>query len=224
MGRSSGGNEKSERVKRGKRDSTSPVHVLSAEEHCQHLMLSFSHHHHVAFAGVTRRDRWHVCVTVAVEYGRYAMVPCVNGDCESCDLFDLSWPVPQPTHLCHSFISSVNVIMAANGHRSTNSVSQTQNYKAQLASAYNELGKELSSQKIRVVGNYTLGRVIGEGTPSHDSRMISHIYIIHTRHLWQSSTGHTPSYGQQSRYQADPQSHVFVLDEGDTSPSATAPP
>ncbi|KAH9896849.1 Pkinase-domain-containing protein [Cubamyces lactineus] len=54
--------------------------------------------------------------------------------------------------------------MAHNGHRPTGSVSQAQNHKAQLATAYNELGKELSSQKIRVVGNYTLGRVIGEGT------------------------------------------------------------
>jgi hypothetical protein len=39
----------------------------------------------------------------------------------------------------------------------------TQNHKAQLANAYNELGKELSSNKIRVIGNYTLGKVIGEG-------------------------------------------------------------
>ena len=46
-------------------------------------------------------------------------------------------------------------------HRPTGSTSQ--NHKAQLANAYNELGKELSSSKIRVVGNYTLGRVIGEG-------------------------------------------------------------
>ncbi|RPD65461.1 Pkinase-domain-containing protein [Lentinus tigrinus ALCF2SS1-7] len=52
----------------------------------------------------------------------------------------------------------------SNGHRPSGSVSQAQNHKAQLASAYNELGKELSSQKIRVVGNYTLGKVIGEGT------------------------------------------------------------
>ncbi|KAI0691426.1 hypothetical protein BC835DRAFT_117384 [Cytidiella melzeri] len=52
--------------------------------------------------------------------------------------------------------------MSSSGHRQSGSVSQ--NYKAQLATAYNELGKELSSQKIRVVGNYTLGRVIGEGT------------------------------------------------------------
>lgn len=51
----------------------------------------------------------------------------------------------------------------SNGHKHTSSVSQAQNHKAQLANAYNELGKELSSQKIRVVGNYTLGKVIGEG-------------------------------------------------------------
>ena len=51
--------------------------------------------------------------------------------------------------------------MSTSGHRQSGSVSQ--NHKAQLASAYNELGKELSSQKIRVVGNYTLGKVIGEG-------------------------------------------------------------
>lgn len=51
--------------------------------------------------------------------------------------------------------------MSTSGHRQSGSVSQ--NHKAQLANAYNELGKELSSQKIRVVGNYTLGKVIGEG-------------------------------------------------------------
>ena len=51
--------------------------------------------------------------------------------------------------------------MSTSGHRQSGSVSQ--NHKAQLASAYNELGKELSSQKIRVVGNYTLWKVIGEG-------------------------------------------------------------
>ncbi|KIO19784.1 hypothetical protein M407DRAFT_40399, partial [Tulasnella calospora MUT 4182] len=32
-----------------------------------------------------------------------------------------------------------------------------------LANAYQELGKELASEKIKVVGNYTLGKVIGEG-------------------------------------------------------------
>ncbi|KAL6298021.1 hypothetical protein BKA93DRAFT_106695 [Sparassis latifolia] len=52
--------------------------------------------------------------------------------------------------------------MTSDGHRHSTSLSQ--NHKAQLANAYNELGKELSSQRIRVVGNYTLGKVIGEGT------------------------------------------------------------
>lgn len=51
--------------------------------------------------------------------------------------------------------------MSAHGHKQTLSV--TQNHKAQLANAYNELGKELSSQRIRIIGNYTLGKVIGEG-------------------------------------------------------------
>ncbi|KAJ7220565.1 Pkinase-domain-containing protein [Mycena pura] len=50
---------------------------------------------------------------------------------------------------------------SARGHNHSGSV--TQNQKAHLATAYNELGKELSSSKIRVVGNYTLGKVIGEG-------------------------------------------------------------
>ena len=54
--------------------------------------------------------------------------------------------------------------MSAHGHRQTASISQ--NHKAQLANAYNELGKELASQKVRVIGNYTLGKVIGEGKSS----------------------------------------------------------
>ncbi|KAJ7176700.1 Pkinase-domain-containing protein [Mycena filopes] len=48
------------------------------------------------------------------------------------------------------------------GHNHSASVT-IKNQKAILANAYNELGKELSSSKIRVVGNYTLGKVIGEG-------------------------------------------------------------
>ncbi|THH04961.1 hypothetical protein EW145_g5142 [Phellinidium pouzarii] len=48
------------------------------------------------------------------------------------------------------------------GHK--HSASSSQNHKAQLTNAYNELGKELSSTRVRVVGNYTLGKVIGEGT------------------------------------------------------------
>ncbi len=51
--------------------------------------------------------------------------------------------------------------MSKSSHKHTASV--VQNQKAHLATAYNELGKELSSTKIKVVGNYTLGRVIGEG-------------------------------------------------------------
>jgi hypothetical protein len=51
--------------------------------------------------------------------------------------------------------------MASIGHRPTGSISQ--NAKAHLTQSYNELGKELSSTKVRVVGNYTLGKVIGEG-------------------------------------------------------------
>ncbi|CAO1636623.1 unnamed protein product [Sympodiomycopsis kandeliae] len=38
------------------------------------------------------------------------------------------------------------------------------NQRAALVSAYNELGKELSSNRLKAVGNYTLGRTIGEGT------------------------------------------------------------
>lgn len=49
----------------------------------------------------------------------------------------------------------------SNAHKHSGSLSQNQ--KAHLANAYNELGKELSSSKLRVIGSYTLGRVIGEG-------------------------------------------------------------
>ena len=53
--------------------------------------------------------------------------------------------------------------MSSQGHKHSASLSHTQNHKAHLANAYNELSKELSSHKVRVVGNYTLGKVIGEG-------------------------------------------------------------
>lgn len=49
-------------------------------------------------------------------------------------------------------------------HGTVQSGSSTINQKAALASAYQELGKELSSAKLKAVGNYTLQRVIGEGT------------------------------------------------------------
>ncbi|TDL20349.1 Pkinase-domain-containing protein [Rickenella mellea] len=51
--------------------------------------------------------------------------------------------------------------MSSQNHQ--HSATGSQNHKAQLANAYNELGKELSSFKIKVVGNYTLGKAIGEG-------------------------------------------------------------
>ena len=69
---------------------------------------------------------------------------------------------PQP-FFSLSYYPPIHATMSTTlGHKPTGSLSQ--NHKAQLANAYNELGKELSSSKIRVVGNYTLGKVIGEGT------------------------------------------------------------
>lgn len=53
--------------------------------------------------------------------------------------------------------------MMNNRHRYPNSVPTT-GQKAQLVQAYQELGKELNSTQLKVVGNYTLGRVIGEGS------------------------------------------------------------
>ncbi|KAF8756595.1 Pkinase protein [Rhizoctonia solani] len=54
--------------------------------------------------------------------------------------------------------------MAAMRGTHRRSESQNVNQRAQLATAYQELGKELVSERIRVIGNYTLGKVIGEGT------------------------------------------------------------
>ncbi|KAG8799542.1 hypothetical protein FRC16_004870 [Serendipita sp. 398] len=50
--------------------------------------------------------------------------------------------------------------------RRTRAQSQTAsgNSKAQLIAAYNELGKELSDTRLRVIGNYNIGRIIGEGS------------------------------------------------------------
>lgn len=66
-------------------------------------------------------------------------------------------------HILSSFLIALFYVtmLSAHGHRTSGSMSQ--NHRAQLANAYNELGKELSSSKVRVVGNYTLGKVIGEG-------------------------------------------------------------
>ena len=80
-------------------------------------------------------------------------LPAFNFNQASVSLFSLSYSL------------SIHATMTTPGHKPTGSLSQ--NHKAQLANAYNELGKELSSSKIRVVGNYTLGKVIGEGTSDY---------------------------------------------------------
>ncbi|KAF8184566.1 kinase-like domain-containing protein [Mycena galopus ATCC 62051] len=58
--------------------------------------------------------------------------------------------------------------MSAPGHKHSASVG-VQSRKALLTNAYNELGRELWSSKICVVGNYTLGKVIGEGRSHYTS-------------------------------------------------------
>ncbi|WVQ73342.1 hypothetical protein IAR50_002910 [Cryptococcus sp. DSM 104548] len=50
------------------------------------------------------------------------------------------------------------------GQNHTYSQSQANIKQAQLTSAYQELARELGSEKLKVVGGYTLGRVIGEGS------------------------------------------------------------
>jgi hypothetical protein len=86
--------------------------------------------------------------------------------------------------------------MSKTSHKHTSSI--VQNHKAHLATAYNELGKELSSTKIKVVGNYTLGKVIGEGTyyPLSPPQAISYLYSIFRiaqGHMEKSAWAHTDS-------------------------------
>ncbi|OCF45920.1 CAMK/CAMKL protein kinase [Kwoniella heveanensis CBS 569] len=50
------------------------------------------------------------------------------------------------------------------GHNQNYNASTVNNRQAQLTNAYQELAKELGSDRLKVVGGYTLGRVIGEGT------------------------------------------------------------
>lgn len=54
--------------------------------------------------------------------------------------------------------------MMMGGRARAQSVTASGNSKAQLIAAYNELGKELGDRRMRVVGNYTIGRAIGEGS------------------------------------------------------------
>ena len=84
-------------------------------------------------------------------------------------------------------------------HRHAASVSQAQNHKAQLANAYNELGKELSSQKIRVVGNYTLGKVIGEGAFPAVLFLTHPSAPCHGARTWARVTGADPRRRLQGR-------------------------
>ena len=112
----------------------------------------------------------------------------------------------QGLRLCPSFsylTFSVHAAMSGSqGHKHTGSV--TQNHKAQLANAYNELGKELSSTKIRVVGNYTLGKVIGEGGLDPLSSIISpHFEITYCRGVRKGANGYTPFDIHSCRHQAN---------------------
>ncbi|PWN32131.1 Pkinase-domain-containing protein, partial [Meira miltonrushii] len=50
------------------------------------------------------------------------------------------------------------------GQQHTSGVGSAINKKSALSAAYAELGKELTSGKLRSIGTYTLGRPIGEGT------------------------------------------------------------
>jgi hypothetical protein len=82
---------------------------------------------------------------------RARLAPACRRRCQS----DARCPQPRPPAFFFSFLSILAHAMAARP--------SVQNSKAHLTQSYNELGRELSSAKIRVVGNYTLGKVIGEG-------------------------------------------------------------
>jgi hypothetical protein len=76
--------------------------------------------------------------------------------------------------------------MSTPGHKQS-----SQNLKAQLANAYNELGKELAASTIRVIGNYTLGKAIGEGTLYIEpTTLISK--LVPSRCIWQGQIRNTP--------------------------------
>lgn len=58
----------------------------------------------------------------------------------------------------------MTINLSAGASAAPSGTKATLNQRAALVSAYNELGKELASTKLKAVGNYTLGRSIGEGT------------------------------------------------------------
>lgn len=128
------------------------------------------------------------------------------------------------------------------GHKHAGSVAQ--NHKAQLATAYNDLGKELSSSKIKVVGNYTLGKVIGEGAHhsllaflhsglrlGNSSRLLPKIPPYHStfmplwcrRYIWKGAPRDPPPHLDPRGHQADPQSPLRNPHARDTPPPAAAP-
>lgn len=80
---------------------------------------------------------------------------------------------------------SFSLLLSAHGAR-PESVADSANLAwSQLANAYQELGKELGTEKLRVVGGYTLGKVIGEGTPCPALAIIA---PSRRRHVGESST------------------------------------
>lgn len=95
-----------------------------------------------------------------------------------------------------------------------------------LNHAYNELGKELFSSSLKAVGNYSLGRVIGEGPfsyPLRPVRLIADGKALH-RKLWQCAAG-PASIDQHTRsYQADiPLGCAFFPHSRNPSPQKTSP-
>lgn len=100
--------------------------------------------------------------------------------------------------------------MVSQGHQ--HSASLSVNQKAQLANAYNELGKELSSQKIRVVGNYTLGRVIGEGKLFYIMVRQTSRLISPRRFVRYCPYRHPSSYLNSCCHQTNPKSNVCPAD------------
>ena len=58
----------------------------------------------------------------------------------------------------------VRALASAHGCGSVMAPSSARNRQARLASEYHELGRQLTSGKLTVVGNYTLQRTIGQGT------------------------------------------------------------
>lgn len=67
-----------------------------------------------------------------------------------------------PPRAGHGYASNLQNTRAAQVRRAR-WARRSSSLTSQLATAYQQLAKELSSDKIKVVGAYTLGKVIGEG-------------------------------------------------------------